>query len=118
MDIRNKAIDTDQYILCYFRLWYSKGVVTYRSVIDFVDNLSNVLSFNGYSIWPASTLICRCCLKEIYSTLKWSDEYLYQRNYLCSIKLVDFMNEYKINTVCWVVSALTIFQALEPLASA
>ena len=31
------------------------------------------------------------------------------------LKLVEFLNEYKINTVCWVVSALTIISSFKVL---
>ena len=35
--------------------------------------------------------------------------------FMLPIKLVDFMNEYKVNTVCWVVSALTIISGFGTL---
>ena len=31
--------------------------------------------------------------------------------FMFPVKLVDFLNEYRINTVCWVVSALTMISS-------
>ncbi len=52
-------------------------------------------------------------MKELYPTLKFgATTYLIPRN-LFSIPtaLVEYLNQHKINTVCWVVSALTMISA-------
>ena len=53
------------------------------------------------------------CLKELYPTLKFgATTYLIPRSlFKMPIKLVEFLNEHQINTVCWVVSALTMISA-------
>ena len=53
------------------------------------------------------------CLKELYPTLKYgATTYLIPRElFMLPVKLVEFLNEHKINTICWVVSALTMISA-------
>jgi amino acid adenylation domain-containing protein len=112
--IRGKTIDTDPIYIVFTSgsTGIPKGVVAcHRSVIDFIENLSQVLEFDENTIFGQQVpLYVDACLKEVYSTMKLgSTNYLIPKNlFMFPIKLVEFMNEYKINTVCWVVSALTI----------
>ena len=121
MDIRNKAIDTDPIYIVFTSgsTGIPKGVVAcHRSVIDFVENLSDVLSFNADTIFGQQVpLYVDACLKEIYSTLKMgaTNVLIPKELFMFPIKLVEFMNEYKVNTVCWVVSALTIISGFGTL---
>lgn len=92
-----------------------KGVAAcHRSVIDFIEQLSDVLKFDENTVFGnQAPLYVDACLKEVYSTLKFgATTYLIPRNlFMFPIKLVEFLNEYHINTICWVVSALTIISA-------
>ncbi|MCQ4695541.1 AMP-binding protein, partial [Extibacter muris] len=85
-----------------------KGVVAcHRSVIDYIENLSEVLRFNENTRFANQTpLYFDACLKELYPTLKFgATTYIVPKSlFMFPIKLVEFLNEYKINTVCWVVS--------------
>ncbi len=115
--IHDKAIDTDPIYIVFTSgsTGIPKGVVAcHRSVIDYIEQLSEVLEFNEDTIFGNQTpLYFDACLKELYPTLKFgATTYLIPKElFMFPIKLVEFMNEYHINTVCWVVSALTMISA-------
>lgn len=92
-----------------------KGVVAcHRSVIDYIEQLSDVLSFDENTVFGnQSPLYFDACLKEIYPTLKFgATTYLIPKQlFLQPMALVEYLNEHKINTICWVVSALTMISA-------
>lgn len=86
----------------------------HRSVIDYIEQLSETLGFDGDTVFGNQTpLYFDACLKELYPTLKFgATTYLIPKSlFMMPIKLVEFMNEHKVNTVCWVVSALTMISA-------
>ena len=92
-----------------------KGVTAcHRSVLDYVENLCDVLKFNENSIFGNQTpLYFDAYLKEVMPTLKYGATTILipKQLFMFPIKLVEFLNEHKINTVCWVVSALTMISA-------
>lgn len=92
-----------------------KGVCAcHRSVIDYIEQLSDVLGFNENTVFGNQTpLYFDACLKELYPTLKFgATTYLIPHEYfMFPVKLVQYLNEKKINTICWVVSALTMISA-------
>lgn len=116
-EIYDKAIDTDPIYIVFTSgsTGVPKGVVAcHRSVIDYIEQLSETLEFNEDTVFGNQTpLYFDACLKEIYPTLKFgATTYLIPRSlFMLPVKLVEFLNEYKINTVCWVVSALTMISA-------
>ncbi len=115
--IREHAIDTDPLYIVFTSgsTGVPKGVVAcHRSVIDYIEQLSDVLGVTQDTIFGNQTpLYFDACLKELYPTLKFgATAYLIPKNlFMFPIKLVEFLNEKKINTVCWVVSALTMISA-------
>lgn len=115
--IYEKAIDTDPIYIVFTSgsTGVPKGVAAcHRSVIDYIEQLSEVLEFNEATVFGNQTpLYFDACLKELYPTLKFgATTYLIPRNlFSFPINLVEFLNEHKINTVCWVVSALTMISA-------
>ena len=117
--IRDKQLDTDPIYIVFTSgsTGIPKGVVAcHRSVIDYIENLSEVLEFNEDTVFGNQTpLYFDACLKELYPTLKFgATAYIIPKQlFMFPIKLVEFLNEYKINTVCWVVSALTIISSLK-----
>ena len=121
--IRNKAIDTDPLYVVFTSgsTGIPKGVVScHRSVIDYIDNLTDILMVDENTIFGNQTpLYLDASLKELYSTLKYGcTTYIIPKKlFMFPIKLVEFLNDYKINTVCWVVSALTIISGLKVLDS-
>lgn len=120
--IRDRQLDTDPIYIVFTSgsTGVPKGVVAcHRSVIDYVDTLSDILVVKQGTVFGMQVpLYVDACLKELYPTLKFgATAYLIPKNlFSFPLQLVKFLNEYKINTVCWVVSALTMissFGALE-----
>lgn len=116
-DVRAKAIDTDPIYVVFTSgsTGIPKGVVAcHRSVLDYIEQLSETLEFNEETVFGNQTpLYFDACLKELYPTLKFgATTYLVPKSlFMFPIKLVEFLNEHKINTICWVVSALTMISA-------
>lgn len=120
-NIREKQIDTDPIYIVFTSgsTGIPKGVVAcHRSVIDYIENLSEVLGFSEKTVFGNQTpLYVDACLKELYPTLKFgATTYLVPKSlFLFPLKLVEFLNDKRINTVCWVVSALTMISAFGAL---
>jgi amino acid adenylation domain-containing protein len=117
--IRDRQLDTDPIYIVFTSgsTGIPKGVAAcHRSVIDYIENLSEVLGFNEDTRFANQTpLYFDACLKELYPTLKFgATTYIVPKSlFMFPIKLVEFLNEYKINTVCWVVSALTMISSFK-----
>lgn len=115
--VREKAIDTDLIYVVFTSgsTGIPKGVAAcHRSVLDYIEQLSETLEFNEDTVFGNQTpLYFDACLKELYPTLKFgATTYLVPKSlFMFPIKLVEFLNEHKINTICWVVSALTMISA-------
>lgn len=115
--IRERAIDTDPIYIVFTSgsTGVPKGVAAcHRSVIDYIEQLSDVLEFDESTVFGNQTpLYFDACLKELYPTLKFgATTYLIPRElFMLPVKLVEFLNEHEINTICWVVSALTMISA-------
>lgn len=111
------AIDTDPIYIVFTSgsTGIPKGVAAcHRSVIDYIEQLSEILSFNENTVFGNQTpLYFDASLKEIYPTLKFGATAYIIPKKLFSIPtaLVEYLNEHKINTICWVVSALTMVSA-------
>lgn len=115
--IRAKQIDTDPIYIVFTSgsTGVPKGILAcHRSVIDYIETLSDTLGFSEHTIFGNQTpLYFDACLKELYPTLKFgATTYLIpKQNFSFPTKLVEYLNTYRINTVCWVVSALTMISA-------
>ncbi len=116
-EIHDKAIDTDPIYIVFTSgsTGVPKGVAAcHRSVIDYIEQLSEVLAFDENTVFGNQTpLYFDACLKELYPTLKFgATTYLIPRElFMFPVKLVEYLNERQINTICWVVSALTMISA-------
>ena len=113
----DRSIDTDPIYIVFTSgsTGIPKGVAAcHRSVIDYIEQLSDVLSFGEETVFGNQTpLYFDACLKELYPTLKFgATAYLIPKPLFSQpIALVEYLNAHKINTVCWVVSALTMVSA-------
>lgn len=120
-DIYERSIDTDPIYIVFTSgsTGIPKGVAAcHRSVIDYIEHLSEVMEFDEDTVFGNQTpLYVDACLKELYPTLKFgASTYLISRElFMFPVKLVAFLNEHKINTICWVVSALTMISAFGAL---
>lgn len=116
-DIYRRAIDTDPIYIVFTSgsTGIPKGVAAcHRSVLDYVEQLCEVLEFDENTVFGNQTpLYFDACLKELYPTLRYgATTYLIPRPlFSMPVQLVEYLNEHKINTICWVVSALTMVSA-------
>ena len=98
-----------------------KGVVAcHRSVIDYTESICEALGFSENTVFANQTpLYFDAPLKEIMPTLKLGATTYFVPKMLFSfpIKLIEYLDEHKINTVCWVVSALVQISSLGALES-
>jgi amino acid adenylation domain-containing protein len=117
--IRDRQLDTDPIYIVFTSgsTGIPKGVVAcHRSVIDYIENLSDTLGFNEDTVFAnQAPLYFDACLKELYPTIKFgATTYLVPHSlFMFPIKLVEYLNQYKVNTVCWVVSALTMISSFK-----
>ena len=115
--IRDHQIDTDPIYIVFTSgsTGVPKGVMAcHRSVLDYIEHLCPVIRPTQDTVFGNQTpLYFDACLKEVYPTLKYgATTYIIPKQlFMFPIKLVEFLNQYKINTVCWVVSALTMISA-------
>lgn len=117
-EIREASMDTDPIYIVFTSgsTGVPKGVAAcHRSVLDYVENLSKVLGFNRETVFGnQSPLYFDACLKELYPTMMFgATTYLVPKSlFMFPVKLVEYLNENQINTVCWVVSALTMISSM------
>ncbi|MBO5416299.1 MAG: amino acid adenylation domain-containing protein [Clostridia bacterium] len=116
--IRARQIDTDAIYVVFTSgsTGVPKGVVAcHRSVIDYTEALCEALEFSEDTVFGNQTpLYFDAPLKEIMPTLKYgaTTYFIPKSKFMFPVRLVEYLNTYKINTICWVVSALTQISAL------
>ena len=115
--IRQRQLDIDPIYIVFTSgsTGVPKGVMAcHRSVIDYIEHLCEVLRFNEDTVFGNQTpLYFDACLKEVIPTLKYgATTWLIPKQlFMFPIKLVEFLNSHRINTLCWVVSALTMISS-------
>lgn len=109
---RETQLDTDPIYIVFTSgsTGVPKGVIAcHRSVIDYTENLSLALGFSRETVFAnQSPLFFDAPLKELMPTLKFGATTYFIPKQLFSfpVRLVEYLNTYRVNTVCWVVSAL------------
>ena len=112
--VRARQLDVDPIYIVFTSgsTGIPKGVsACHRSVIDYVEALSDCLEFSEDSVFANQTpLFFDAPLKELMPVIKFGATayFVPKMLFMFPMKLCDFLNEYRINTVCWVVSALTM----------
>ncbi len=120
-DVRLHQIDTDPIYVVFTSgsTGVPKGVAAcHRSVIDYTESLCEAIGFSRETVFANQTpLYFDAPLKEIMPTVKFgATAYLVPKMlFMFPVKLCDYLNEHRINTVCWVVSALTMISSLGAL---
>lgn len=115
--VRERAIDTDPLYIVFTSgsTGVPKGVMaSHRCVMDYIESLDQVLQTGEDTVFGNQTpLYVDASLKEVYSTIRCGcTTWLIPKSlFSFPVKLVEFLNEHRINTVCWVVSALTMISS-------
>lgn len=117
-DISHKAKETDTIYLVFTSgsTGVPKGVVaSHRNVIDYIEGLGKVLECDENTVFGnQAPLYLDASLKDVYTTLKYgaTTYFIPKKLFMSPVKLIKYLNEHKINTICFVSSALTIFTKL------
>ncbi len=120
-DVRTHGIDTDPIYVVFTSgsTGVPKGVAAcHRSVIDYTESLCEAIGFTRETVFANQTpLYFDAPLKEIMPTIKFgATAYLVPKKlFMFPVKLCEYLNDHRINTVCWVVSALTMISSLGAL---
>ena len=118
LDISHKAKETDTIYLAFTSgsTGKPKGVVaSHRNVIDYIEGLGIVLERDENTVFGnQAPLYLDASLKDVYTTLKYgaATYFIPKKLFMSPVKLIEYLNEHKINTICFVSSALTIFTKL------
>lgn len=116
--VRARQIDTDPIYVVFTSgsTGVPKGVAAcHRSVIDYTEALCEAIGFEESTVFGNQTpLYFDAPLKEIMPTLKYgATAYLIPKQlFMFPVKLCEYLNEHGVNTICWVVSALTMISSL------
>ena len=119
--VRARQIDTDPIYVVFTSgsTGIPKGVCAcHRSLIDYTETLCEAIDFDGDTVFGNQTpLYFDAPMKEIMPTLKFGATvyFIPKQLFMFPTRLCDYLNEHKINTVCWVVSALTMISSLGAL---
>ncbi len=93
-----------------------KGVVgRHGSLVRYTEELCKVMEFGRETIFANQTpLYVDACFKEVFSTLKVgaTTYFVPKELFVQPIRLIEYLNEHKINTLCWVSSALSLVSSL------
>lgn len=115
--VRDAQLDTDLVYVLYTSgsTGIPKGVAGHhRGVLDYIDQLSDVMGFDENTVFGNQTPIYfDASMKEIYGTLKCGGTtwIIPKKLFLLIAEMVGYLNEHRINTICWVVSALTMLSS-------
>ena len=118
LDISHKAKETDIIYLVFTSgsTGEPKGVVaSHRNVIDYIEGLGKVLGCDENTVFGnQAPLYLDASLKDVYTTLKYgaATYFIPKKLFMSPVKLIEYLNEHKINTICFVSSALAIFTKL------
>ena len=121
LSVRNRQCDTDPIYVVFTSgsTGVPKGVAAcHRSVIDYTESLTDAIGFTEDTVFGNQTpLYFDAPLKEIMPTLKLgaTTYFIPKVNFSFPVRLIEYLNEYRINTVCWVVSAFVQVSSLGAL---
>ena len=114
---RERHIDTDPAYIVYTSgsTGIPKGVIgSHRAAIDYAEGFCDIMHFAPDTIFGNQTpLYFDACLKEILPVLKLGlhMHLIPPRLFLMPARLVEYLNSRRINTICWVTSALVFISS-------
>ncbi len=115
--VRDAQLDTDIVYVLFTSgsTGIPKGVAGHhKGVLNYIDQLSEVMGFDENSVFGNQTPIYfDASMKEIFGTLKCGGTtwIIPKKLFMLIADLVNYLNEHRINTICWVVSALTMLSS-------
>lgn len=97
-----------------------KGVqACHRTVIAYAESLCSTIGFTEDTVFAMQVpLMVDACLKELLGCLRCGAEVVLmpQKLFLMPLAAVEFLNRFRINTLCWVSSALSMLSGLDAFA--
>lgn len=114
LNIRNEIIDVDPAYIIYTSgsTGIPKGItINHRAVIDLAEWLSDTFEFSNKDILGNQTpFYFDASVKDVYITLKnaTTTYILPKKLFMFPIKLIEFLNKNKVNTILWATSAITL----------
>ncbi len=118
-EIRKEQIDTDPIYAVFTSgsTGVPKGVLAcHRSVIDYIESFTLAAGLDETCVFAnQAPLYFDAPLKEIGATIKFgATTYIVPKQlFMFPIKLVEYLNEHKINTLCWAASALSLVSSMK-----
>ena len=115
--VADKHLDTDILYILFTSgsTGRPKGVVlSHRQILDYTETLGEVLGLSNETVFGNQTpLYFDASLKELYGTIKHGcTTYLIDKQlFMFPVKLVEYLNSHKINTITWASSALVIISS-------
>ena len=112
--VRRRALDIDPIYIVFTSgsTGMPKGVTAcHRSVIDYAEALCPVIGSDESSVFAMQVpLFVDACLKELLSVIRCGSEvWLMPQNlFMSPLASLEYLNRHKVNTLCWVASALTM----------
>lgn len=121
MEIRKNAVDTDP-LYCNFTSGSTgvpKGVlICHRSVIDFIDNFTDVFKISNEDVIAnQAPFDFDVSVKDIFSSMKTGATLVLipKEFFMFPNSVIDMLDDNKVTTLIWAVSALTLLNRLHAL---
>lgn len=117
--IRSEQLDTDPIYAVFTSgsTGVPKGVLAcHRSVIDYIEGFTLGAELDGSCVFAnQAPLYFDAPLKEVGATIKFgcTTWMVPKQLFMFPVKLVEYLNEHKINTLCWAASALSLVSSMK-----